>query len=520
MKKLILLIPFLSCFNLLISQNSAPNLTDVQLSHDAANRLITLTFDLLDVESDTITIVLQQSAAGDNFVPVTNATGDFGFPILIGNSKSISWQYDAGTDLSKIKLKLMAYDRHAPSIADMVALVSQDSLKSNLEAIVGVRHYTAAPAKLAEVENYISNKMSAAGLTQRNHSFMYNNKAFNNIIGQKEGLYNNQLCLINGHFDSASNAPGADDNGTGVVGVLEAMRVLKDYSFENNIQFTNFNLEELGLIGSSKYVTGGIKAGDKIKGLVNYEMIGYSSEEPNSQTIPNGFEFLFPTQVTQIISDQSRGNFIINCGNTASGALNTMFNLAAGEYVPSLKVISLVVPGTGTIAQDLRRSDHAPFWDAGFPALMITDGADTRNHNYHTAQDVLSTINFEFLTKVAAAGIATIATLAKPINATSETFDLATLSSKNIVKPAFELNIYPNPVKEILSFQIKGLAKEQFLQVNIVDSKGAIVIEKNEKFNSNVSLTDVDVSKLAPGPYLLKIGSGQNAITSRFIIGK
>ena len=150
MKKLILLIPFLSCFNLLISQNSAPNLTDVQLSHDAANRLITLTFDLLDVESDTITIVLQQSTAGDNFVPVTNAAGDFGFPILIGNSKSISWQYDAGTDLSKIKLKLMAYDRHAPSIADMVALVSQDSLMSNLEAIVGVRHYTAAPAKLAK----------------------------------------------------------------------------------------------------------------------------------------------------------------------------------------------------------------------------------------------------------------------------------------------------------------------------------------------------------------------------------
>ncbi|MFZ1586195.1 MAG: T9SS type A sorting domain-containing protein, partial [Saprospiraceae bacterium] len=123
-------------------------------------------------------------------------------------------------------------------------------------------------------------------------------------------------------------------------------------------------------------------------------------------------------------------------------------------------------------------------------------------------------------TKVAAAGIATIATLAKPINATSETFDLATLSSKSIEKPAFELNIYPNPVNEILSFQIKGLAKEQSLQVNIIDSKGAIVIEKNEKFSSNVSLTDVDVSKLAPGPYLLKIGSGQNAITSRFIIGK
>ena len=133
---------------------------------------------------------------------------------------------------------------------------------------------------------------------------------------------------------------------------------------------------------------------------------------------------------------------------------------------------------------------------------------------------MLSTINFEFLTKVAAAGIATIATLAKPINATSETFDLATLSSKNIEKPAFELNIYPNPVNEILSFQIKGLAKEQSLQVNIIDSKGAIVIEKNEKFSSNVSLTDVDVSKLVPGPYLLKIGSGQNAITSRFIIGK
>lgn len=502
------------------AQNAAPSFSNVNLNHDAANRKINLTFDLTDTEKDTLTVVLQISNDGNKYLPATNITGDVGNQIYIGAGKQISWTYDDGTDLSKIKLKIVAYDKHTPSIAEMVAKVSADSLRANLEAIVGVRHYQAAPEKLTEVENYIHSKMISAGLTTRHQEFLFNNTFFNNMIGHQEGLNNNELCLINGHFDSADDAPGADDNGTGVVGVLEAMRVLNGYFFENNIQYTNFNLEELGLIGSNKYVNGGIKAGENIVGLLNYEMIGYYSDQPNSQTVPNGFELLFPAAVTQIINNQNRGDFIINCGNATSSALNTTFFQAAAQYVPELKVINLVVPGNGQIASDLRRSDHAPFWDKGYKALMLTDGAETRNQNYHTPNDVIGTINFEFLSNVAAAGIATLATIAKPINATKEVLDLSLiLNNKSSDKETFNLEINPNPVVNEIKFSIDNKLNIKDLKITISDSMGRTVLN-NKLSVVNKSEFSLDVRSLLPGNYFLNLSSGHISQSKRFNIIK
>jgi len=508
---------FISLYQL-NSQNNKPIITGLKVIHDAAAKTITLNYDLSDAESDSIHVIVQQSVDGEKFINVSSS-GDVWFPVFSGTNKSAIWEYPEGTDLSKIILKIIAYDNHVPDLTEMISKVSPDSLRANLEAIVGVRHYQADPEKLEEVENYIRSKMGQAGLIMRKNEFLYNNTFFNNIIGQQNGIYNDNLCLINGHFDSADDAPGADDNGTGVVGVLEAMRVMKGYFFENNIQFTNFNLEELGLIGSQKYVNSGLIGGENIVGLINYEMIGYYSDAPNSQSIPNGFELLFPAAVTQIINNQNRGDFIINCGNAASTSLNNTFFQAAAQYVPELKVVNLVVPGNGQIAGDLRRSDHAPFWDKGHKALMITDGAETRNANYHTPNDVISTINFDFLSKVTAAGIATLATIAKPLNASFLITDLATLSSNNSINNLnLNFEIFPNPVNETLFFTLNETSKNTSLKATITDSMGKILLTKNVQTNKEKQ--ELNIKSIVPGVYFLNLSDGHTSQSKRFIVKK
>ena len=518
MKNLFCLTFILLSFQSINAQNSAPVVTGINITHHPTEKKIILRYDLSDAENDSLHVIIQQSVDGDKYINIPSE-GDVGFPVFQGNNKSATWTYPEGTDLNKIKLKIIAYDNHLPDLSAMVAKVSPDSLRANLEKIVGVRHYQTDPEKLEEVENYIRSKMAQAGLIMRKNEFLFNNTFFNNIIGQQNGIYNDNLCLINGHFDSADDAPGADDNGTGVVGVLEAMRVMKGYFFENNIQFTNFNLEESGLIGSTKYVNSGLQSGENIVGLINYEMIGYYSDQPNSQTIPNGFEFLFPAQVAQIINNQSKGDFIINCANAASTDLNNTFFQAAAQYVPDLKVINLVVPGNGQQASDLRRSDHAPFWDKGFKALMITDGAETRNKNYHTPYDVISTINFDFLSNVTAAGIATLAAIAKPLNADFEVVDLAaSLKNNELEKSEFNFNIFPNPVNNELQFEINNHQNKSVILANVTDSAGKILISKH--VTSTGSKININIASLSPGIYFLKLHDGRNSQSKRFVVKK
>lgn len=67
---------------------------------------------------------------------------------------------------------------------------------------------------------------------------------------------------------------------------------------------------------------------------------------------------------------------------------------------PELGIETLVVPGKGEVIRDVRRSDHVPFWEAGIPAVMVTDTADFRNPHYHKATDTLDTLDLDFLTDV------------------------------------------------------------------------------------------------------------------------
>jgi Zn-dependent M28 family amino/carboxypeptidase len=222
-----------------------------------------------------------------------------------------------------------------------------------------------------------------------------------NVIGVRTGTSKpDERVVVSAHYDSVVDCPGADDNGTGVAGTLEAARVLAQQSHKRTLVVACWDEEERGLIGSSAYVAREKAAGASIVLSLVFEMIGYRSTEPNSQMTDPALEAIFPDAGDQISANDYRGDFVLVVNDESANAAVADFQATAeGVGLPVVN-ISLLAP-LKTQIDALRRSDHAPFWDADYPALMITDTADYRNPHYHCAQgmpDALTDIDMEFAT--------------------------------------------------------------------------------------------------------------------------
>jgi Zn-dependent M28 family amino/carboxypeptidase len=171
--------------------------------------------------------------------------------------------------------------------------------------------------------------------------------------------------------------------------MLEIARLLSVQSFQPSIQFVSFSFEEDGLIGSRQMAVEAGAAGKDIAGVLVLDMIGYTCDEPGCQTYPPG------------LSGPDVGNFISVIGNTASAPLLQTFTEASASAVPALPVSPL---GDSTFSG----SDHAPFWDQGYEALMVTETVYFRNPNYHHSSDTLSTLDLSFAADVANATLAAL----------------------------------------------------------------------------------------------------------------
>jgi hypothetical protein len=196
------------------------------------------------------------------------------------------------------------------------------------------------------------------------------------------------------------------------------------------------------------------------KGLLNMDCIGYYSEDAGSQVMPTGFNFLFPTAYAQVEADSFRGNFLASIVNTPSNWLDTTFHAVVAAHVPDLKVITLETAGTGLLTVDLRRSDHAPFWDVGAPALFLSDAANFRNPNYHTPNDTVGALDMTFYVRNVRAIVTTLARLAQLEHSDveeSSTFDIEVpvgiAESQLIAAP--KLQIVPNPSDGDLEFRME-----------------------------------------------------------------
>ncbi len=184
-----------------------------------------------------------------------------------------------------------------------------------------------------------------------------------------------EWILLGAHYDAAWGSHGADDNASGVAILLEAAWILSKQKFERTIQFVAFTLEEPQpqtirfLIGSNHFAKEAKKFRRKYKAILVLESVGYTDDTEGSQIVPAFVKKRVP----------KRGNFLALLANRKSVTLMENFSNLVCEYVPQLILVLYKVPFSGYLIPQTRFSDHASFWNYGYPALMLTDTTMFRN---------------------------------------------------------------------------------------------------------------------------------------------
>jgi Zn-dependent M28 family amino/carboxypeptidase len=267
--------------------------------------------------------------------------------------------------------------------------VDPAQLRRTMQVIVGERSPFSGRRHLTTAENFIEKELASYGLKVESDYFSYRGTNFRNIVGRSSAQRGASLVILGAHFDSVPGTPGADDNASGVAVLLEAARLLSRTRLRSEVFFCAFNLEELNMIGSSYFAKKLKSAGTKVDAMVSLEMVGYTDSRAGSQKYPVGLKAFYP----------DRGDFIGVIGNWNSNGLLRGFARQMRQ-VRGLPVETLSVPGNGGLIPAVRLSDHSPFWDAGYRALMITDTSFYRNPHYHGATDTLETLNLDFMAKI------------------------------------------------------------------------------------------------------------------------
>jgi len=276
----------------------------------------------------------------------------------------------------------------------VVARIRKETLLAHLQNLVGDRNAITRRRELQHASDYITQQFRSLGYDTSTDDVRRLWRNYPNIVAEwPPARADLPLFIVGAHYDTVLGSPGADDNASGVAALLEIMRVVRsslDGNRERRLQFVAFTLEEEGMAGSAHYVRTLSERGANVNGMVSLEMVGYKSDAPNSQQLPQGLEHLYPHV----------GNFIGVVGNNTSRALLEAF-VASMKSVDGLPVESLIVPGNGETIPPTRLSDHSPFWDHGYRALMITDTSWFRNPHYHQASDTIETLDLDFMARVA-----------------------------------------------------------------------------------------------------------------------
>jgi Zn-dependent M28 family amino/carboxypeptidase len=190
---------------------------------------------------------------------------------------------------------------------------------------------------------------------------------------------------VGAHYDGPLHSIGADDNASGVAALLELAQRWSANPPKRPIWIVCFDQEEWGMVGSSALAADLHQQGQRLKLMVSLEMLAYTSAQQN-----------YPHQSMRAIYGD-RGNFIALVANASSGLMLPGLTRAMGNHVITK---ALPVPDSGRFLSDVRLSDHSPFWDLGYNAMMVTDTSFMRNPNYHEMSDTIDTLDLPFFANV------------------------------------------------------------------------------------------------------------------------
>ena len=245
---------------------------------------------------------------------------------------------------------------------------------------------------LEQAAQYISTRLTAAGYTPRRQTFELAKLPLSNLEAVLEGTTRGAAIVVVGaHYDTVAGCPGANDNATGVAAVLELAQRFSGRRQSRAIRFVAFVNEEPPFfqtehMGSAVYANA-LRSGDeRVAGMLSLETMGYYSEERGSQRYPAPMAAVYPDV----------GNFIGLVANVASARLLWRARRAFKQrtsFPLQCAAVPDALPGVGW-------SDHWAFWQAGYPAMMVTDTAPYRYPWYHTADDTPEKVDYDRLAQV------------------------------------------------------------------------------------------------------------------------
>ncbi|WP_346883472.1 M28 family peptidase [uncultured Algibacter sp.] len=268
-----------------------------------------------------------------------------------------------------------------------------DSIKAHLTYITKTKSYRnyANIAQLNKTALYIKSNFEKATQEVAFQEFKVDGNVYKNVIASF-GIKNKTRIIIGAHYDVCGNQEGADDNASGIVGLLELARLLKTKKLKYRIDLVAYTLEEppyfrTEKMGSYIHAKSLLDNNVNVYGMVSLEMIGYFTNAHNSQQYPD-------PRLGAVYGNQ--GNFItlVNQNNKKKFASDF------GNVFLKTTAIKTVVFDSPPSQPAVDFSDHLNYWNLGFSALMITDTAFLRNKNYHTKADTLETLDLPSMKKV------------------------------------------------------------------------------------------------------------------------
>jgi len=352
------------------------------------------------VEKDHMHLVIQNGRRFQQEHPDAQVLFDKGRYLVVALDPEEATQIDGGVcfGIKPLEENTVAFDvraraaeRMAPAawIQNLLEAVSRSDFEASLTHLVSFPTRFSTSALYRDAATWARRQLEAMGYATTVQQISIPVLADNsqNIVAERLGTGSGMrdLVLVVAHLDSInirggpeSNAPGADDNATGSASLLEIARVFKDHTAQHDLRFVLFGGEEEGLFGSQQYIEN-LPAEDRarIRAVINMDMIG-TLNAPTPSVLLEG------AAVSQSLIDELAS--------------------AAATYT-DLDVQTSLHPFN---------SDHVPFIEEGFSAVLTIEGTDSANDNVHTANDTLENIDYDLALEILRMNVATIAKALAP----------------------------------------------------------------------------------------------------------
>lgn len=269
---------------------------------------------------------------------------------------------------------------------------------ARLEAHVRMLSETLSPRNAARTDNldsvaaYIRREFESARarrVSEQPYEAM--GRSYRNVIAVF-GPDSGERIVVGAHYDTAGPQPGADDNASGVAGLIELAHLLGRSSPPIRVELVAYPLEEPPFfrseyMGSAVHARSLRQEGASVRAMLSLEMIGYFSDAEGSQRFPNPIlRLVYPT----------KGNFISVIGKMGEGLLVRKIK-GAMTQASALPVYSINAPRS---IPGVDFSDHLNYWREDYPAVMVTDTAFYRNPNYHSSADTAEKLDYKRMAQV------------------------------------------------------------------------------------------------------------------------